>query len=100
MSEIRKSSLRWIGTAFVMLLLFYVLSSGPMQTVAFRRHITSTATSSGGSGNVGIEISYFDDQGAWWPKVYAPLTRATYTPIVGDLLIEYWMLFPIRETRD
>lgn len=71
----------------IVLLVLYVLSSGPTQMIAFR--------SLPGPGR-GLPASV--DLGKWWPKVYAPLVW-----MVDERLVEswsktlkwYWRLFPI-----
>ena len=80
----------WVAAA-VALPFMYLLSSGPMQTVAFRRHV-SYITDSRGRVVAGARI----DPGRWWPKVYAPLWRAA-DESWGRPLEWYWDLFPIRK---
>jgi len=71
MSEKRNQSMvQWIVAAAVALPLLYVLSSGPMQTIAFRRH-TSLLSVPGRPGAVIAETAV--EMGIWWPRVYAPL---------------------------
>ena len=60
---------KWTAVGLVALSVLYVLSSGPMVTVAFRDRYTSTPVI--GSNAVGVTIER--DPGVWWPQVYAPL---------------------------
>src|SRR5262245_26756844 len=89
---------RWAKRTFAVVIsmpLLYVLSSGPMQTVAFRRHTTSTPTlNSYGNNSVGTQSTV--DLGQWWPIAFAPLLRASEQSW-GKPLNWYWRLFPICE---
>lgn len=79
----------WGVAALALLPVLYVLSSGPTQTVAFRRHVTHHID----SGRV--QARAVTDMGAWWPIVYAPLIWAE-DQSWGGPLVWYWKLFPIR----
>ncbi len=91
MSEERKPLWPWIVAVLVGLPVLYVLSSGPMQTVAFRRY---TAHAVGGS-RIGHSLTA-TKRGDWWPKVYAPLLWAA-DQSWGKPVKWYWRKFPIRE---
>lgn len=96
MSEPRERRKRdwpvWFGVAMAILPVLYVLSSGPMQTVAFRGHVTQVGSA---PGPIGVDLNI--DPGTWWPRVYAPLLWAS-DKSWGEPINWYWSLFPIRET--
>jgi hypothetical protein len=93
MSDQRKQSVvPWIIVTAVVIPLLYILSSGPMQTIAFRKH-TLHASAPGISGAVMAETIV--DMGFWWPTVYAPLWWVSEQSW-GEPLSWYWNLFPIR----
>ncbi len=96
MSEERKKPAAAFWTTIVVSsILLYVLSSGPMQTLAFRK-VTLHFKAPPGSGPV--KVTSFD-HGVWWPTIYAPLTWAVDQEW-GKPLAWYWSLFPISQTID
>lgn len=83
---------RWAkrtAAALVGLSVLYVLSSGPMQCVAFRSRRTHVNELSG----PGMMIETIET-GFWWPAAYAPLLWASEQSW-GDVVNWYWRLFPI-----
>ncbi len=80
--------LPWVAALLVLLPVLYVLSSGPMQTVAFR----NTGIIFVGSGEA---VVYRREKGNWWPKIYAPVTWASKHSW-GRSIKTYWAIFPIR----
>ena len=94
MSDERKKPLwPWMVAVLIVLPLFYVLSSGPMQILAC--HQTEERTPLKGGG---VSVIYVDHRGTWWPKVYAPLVWASQGRW-GPSIHRYWMLFPIPVTE-
>ena len=92
MSDARKQSVvPWIVATLVAFALLYVLSSGPMITLAWRSRMTIHATTPGGP----VQAETAVDLGQWWPTVYAPLWWAS-EQAWGEPLNWYWGLFPIR----
>lgn len=89
MSEERKPFWPWIVALLLGVPVLYMLSSGPMQILAFRRTEERTLLSGGT-----VSVIYVDDQGACWPKVYAPLVWASQQRW-GTQIFRYWMLFPV-----
>jgi hypothetical protein len=84
---------RWAkrtAVGLVVLSVLYVLSSGPMQCVAFRAHRTHVNE----IGGPGMMIETIET-GFWWPAAYAPLLWASEQPW-GEVVNWYWGLFPIR----
>ncbi|HEY3967628.1 MAG TPA: hypothetical protein VGM05_23910 [Planctomycetaceae bacterium] len=78
----------------IVLPLLYVLSSGPLRTMAFHLEITNETTIlSDGTEAVQCICSY--DSGEWWPIAYAPLVWAS-DQVWGNSIEVYWHLFPIR----
>ena len=81
----------WILAAALALPFLYVLSSGPMQMLAFRSHVTvAPAPAPAGGLAATCEI----DVGVWWPIVYAPLLWVSDQEW-GEPLLWYWDLFPL-----
>ena len=80
----------WILAA-ILILVLYVLSSGPSQSLALSGQIIASAPDSLGRVGVGIDVAY----GPWWPKICAPLRWGAGQPW-GDPLQRYWELFPIQ----
>jgi hypothetical protein len=93
MSDDRKFIWPWIVALLIGLPVLYVVSSGPMQTVAFRAHVSYLpvlgSTSMAGVSDI--------DMGRWWPSLYAPLLWVSEQSW-GEPLNWYWGLFPILET--
>lgn len=87
--EHKKPLWPWIAALLIGLPLLYVLSSGPMQILAFRRIEERTLLSSGT-----VSVIYVDHPGVWWPKVYAPVVWASQQRW-GTPIFRYWMLFPV-----
>lgn len=87
----------WIVATLFALPLLYVLSSGPLRTVAFRRFSThsfvGTCTTGTGAPLTAGSIVLW---GPWWPRIYQPLFWASEQRW-GKSLNWYWDLFPIRE---
>jgi hypothetical protein len=90
--EQKKPGCPWMVALLVGLPLLYVLSSGPMQTVAFRCHVTHSPDPAGSRAMIAESAV---DPGVWWPTFYAPLWWAADQPW-GEPLTWYWELFPIR----
>src|SRR5262245_51428206 len=85
---------RWWAIGFAVVLpLLYVLSSGPMLTLAWRSHLTIIPTTPDGP----VEALATLDQGAWWPTVYAPLWWVSEKSWGAAPLQWYWGLFPIPD---
>jgi hypothetical protein len=92
MSENRKPGMvPWIVVTAAAVPLLYVLSSGPMITLAWRSRTTIHATTPGGP----VQAETAIDPGRWWLKVYGPLWWAS-EQTWGESLNWYWGLFPIR----
>jgi len=92
---------RWAIWTFAIVIgvpALYVLSSGPMQTVAFRSHVLGVAPPAS-PGSAGLVTSRFVEMGEWWPVVYGPLLWASDQPW-GDRLNRYWDLFPFVDIVD
>ncbi len=67
----RKRCVKWTAVAAIVVPVIYILSSGPMRTVAFRRHVTSSVIPGRSDGARSSETTI--DPGVWWPRAYAPL---------------------------
>lgn len=83
---------KWTAVGLFALSVIYVVSSGPMQSVAFRRHTTVEIDANGKCG-----VSCEQDPGTWWPTAYAPLVWASEESW-GEPVNWYWNLFPVPET--
>ena len=81
----------WIVALLIGLPVLYVLSSGPLRTVAFRDRPILLSEQRFTSSSTRVI-----DRGPWWPIVYAPLVWASNEPW-GERLQFYWHCFPIRE---
>lgn len=81
---------KWTAVGLAGLFILYVLSSGPMQMVAFKSHQTTVQP-----GNGPVQATVAIDCGAWWPAVYAPLVWASQHAW-AEPLFWYWDLFPIQ----
>jgi hypothetical protein len=84
----------WVVTVLIGLPVLYVLSSGPMQTLAFRRTIETPAFRVTTWRPPRWIVS--TDRGYWWPTVYAPIVWVSEQSW-GEPVKWYWGLFPIRE---
>jgi len=94
MSEERKKPVwPWIAALLIGLPTLYVLSSGPMQTLAFRSRTVTFSVPA--DSLIGAAETVFD-QGAWWPKIYAPLIWVVDQEW-GEPIAWYWRLFPIAD---
>ncbi len=84
---------KWKRAWLPLVLLAYVLSSGPMHAVAFR-HDTVIGIDPDGS-------SVFADRGGGksFRKVYAPIVWASEQSW-GRPVKQYWRFFPIQEQRE
>lgn len=90
---------RWVrrmAVALALMPVLYTASSGPMAMVAFhsRNKFSSTVFPNGKST---VQATTELDVGYWFPIVYAPLFMAS-DAAWGDLVFEYWMLFPHQVT--
>jgi len=92
MSDERKPFWPWIAALLIGLPVLYLLSSGPMQTVAFQRTETVHPRTKS------VTTSWVK-RGRWWPRVYAPLVWASSQPW-GAPVTWYWKNFPIRVKRE
>jgi hypothetical protein len=99
MSDIRKASVwPWIVALLIGLPVLYLVTSGPMRTVALRKHpvpAPATTVSVTQRHVVEIRIGDYEVGGQWWSKIYRPLIWASGKPW-GAPLNWYWRLFPIR----
>jgi hypothetical protein len=85
----KKWTRRRLLIAAVVVPLFYVLSSGPMASLAFSRDVWIHPI--GDNADVAEVITH---RGMWWPKIYAPLLWMTdYS--WGTAIRSYWNLFPV-----
>jgi hypothetical protein len=82
---------KWTLSVLVILPTLYVLSSGPMRTVAIHRQGIYSIDGALITEAIGIENSAYQ-----WSMFYAPLTWASQIE-QGKPLNWYWDLFPIRD---
>jgi hypothetical protein len=94
MSEQRKSVWPWIASLLIGVPILYVVSSGPMQTVAFRNRITKFQEDPDH-----VTMRSYVDIGAFWPKAFAPLIWASEQSW-GEPLNWYWGVFPVRDVYE
>jgi hypothetical protein len=83
-----------MAVGLVAVSVLYVLSSGPMQTVAFHRYFIYEVDGNGVHSLIGE-----DDPGVWWPIAYAPLVWASGESW-GWPVKWYWAQFPIQSTNE
>lgn len=83
----------WMTAIILALPFLYVLSSGPMISVVWRRHVYHETHQ---NGRVTARTVY--DPGIFWATLYAPLVWAS-DHSWGDSLSLYWDQFPVRPAR-
>jgi len=91
----RKRWVKRMALAAVVVPVIYLLSSGPMKTIAWRGHVTHSEITPGGP----IISEMIADPGVWWLRAYAPLWWISEQSW-GAPVDWYWHLFPIRPTRE
>lgn len=96
MHERRKSGLAFWVTVVALVLALYILSSGPMQVLAFREVTNPTMDIRGFVPR--SRPRTIVHRGVWWPRIYAPLDWISRQPC-GKPLKWYWSLFPITQVN-
>ncbi len=89
---------KWTAAALALTPVLYVVSSGPVKSVVYRRHVTHASTILP-DGTTGIIATCKQSYGNWFPLAYAPLLSASEHPW-GEPVNWYWNLFPIRSTHE
>ena len=96
--ELKRPLWPWTVAVLVVVPVLYVLSSGPMRSLAFRsiplRNLDGTTDHSMG-GPVLIR-----DEGMCWPIAYAPLVWVSEQPWGESAISWYWDLFPIPTSTE
>lgn len=88
----RETWTKWAAVALALSAMLYVLSSGPMATLAFStRTVPESVVGPDGTTRVGIDVQV--SFGNWFPIAYAPLFWASEHDW-GDFIYTYWELFP------
>lgn len=86
---------KWTAAALALAPVLYVLSSGPLTTIAFStRRGKESLVLPDGTTRVGVTVEL--SLGTWFPIAYAPLLWASEHEW-GDFIFSYWELFPHRE---
>jgi hypothetical protein len=83
--------------AAIVVPLLYVLSSGPMVSLAFTQRVAIESYTDAAGGGTYDLAHIITNRGAWWPKVYAPLLWIAGSSGYSKLRY-YWGLFPVRST--
>jgi hypothetical protein len=89
---------KWTAVVAVVLPLIYLLSSGPMTIVAFRRHVKHQETVLP-DGTTAVTATSETILGTWFYVTYAPLLWASEQSW-GDGVFWYWELFPNRGVNE